>query len=89
MPCLTRFQEHLAILCACANQIGMALDSFPTSKAGEDAGLNFTLANHLHILLCNFMEEWKKLEGMGGDREIRKTLRVVSLAFGEYERGRT
>lgn len=78
---LTQFQEHLAIISSFGNHIEGALNGFPTSEPNQDDDLKFTLSNHLHILLCSFLEEWEKLEGMGATPMIKETLHIIAPAI--------
>ena len=85
---LTSLQESLLILAALSNRIEWALKAMVPKGRIEDKDLKFTITNHIHILLCSFLEEWKKLEALGGDDKIQATLRIVSPALDRIRRWR-
>ena len=47
----------------------------------ENDELKFTVCNYLIILVCSFLDEWKRFEGLGKDPEIETTLRISSPAL--------
>ena len=81
MSDLTPLQESILILLGIKNQIGVALKSIQPKERIQDEGLKFTVCNHVQILVCSFLEEWRKLEGLGTESEIQKTLKVASPAI--------
>ena len=78
---LTSLQESLLILAALSNQIGWALKAMISEDRIKDEDLKFTISNHVQILLCSFLDEWKRLEALGCDDKIRTTLKMVSPAL--------
>jgi len=71
----------MLILVGIKNQIEVALKSIQPKERVQDEGLKFTVGNHIQILICSFLEEWRKLEGLGTEGEIQKTLKVASPAI--------
>ena len=43
--------------------------------------LEWTVCNHIQILLCSFLEEWKIFESFGKDERIRDTLKIAVPAL--------
>ncbi len=85
---LTPFQESLLILAALSNRIEKALKAMIPEDRIEDDNLKFTITNHIHIILCSFLEEWRKLEALGSDDKIQATLRIVSPALNRIRQWR-
>ena len=85
---LTPLQESLLILAALSNQIEWALKAMVPKDRIKDENLKFTVSNHIHILLCSFLEEWKRLEALGSDDKIKATLRITSPAIGRIRQWR-
>jgi hypothetical protein len=83
---LTPLQESLLILVALNNQIRKALKAMVSQDHMKDGDLKFTITNHIHILLCAFLDEWKKLEALGNDNRIKITLKIASPAIGRIRR---
>jgi len=81
MSILTPLQESILILLGIKNQIEVALKSIQSKERVQDEGLKFTVCNYIQILVCSFLEEWWKLERLGTDSEIQKTLKVASPAI--------
>ena len=81
MSGLTALQESILILLGVKNQIEIALKSIQPKERMQDEGLKFTVCNHIQILVCSFLEEWRKLEGLGTESEIQKTLKIASPAI--------
>ena len=86
MSGLTPLQESILILLGIKNQIEVALKSIQPKERVKDEGLKFTVCNHIQILVCSFLEEWRKLEGLGTDSEIQKTLKVASPAIDRIKK---
>jgi len=86
MSDLTPLQESILILVGIKNQIEVALKSIQPKERIQDEGLKFTVCNHIQILVCSFLEEWRKLEGLGRESEIQKTLKVASPAIDRIRR---
>ncbi len=76
----TPIQETLLILTSMGNQLKKALASLVSEDRINDEDLKFTLSNHIHILLCSFLDEWKVLESMGQNITIQNTLKIASPA---------
>ena len=83
---LTPLQESLIILVSLGNQLKKALASMVFGDRINDEELKFTLSNHIHILLCSFLDEWKVLVSMGRDETIRNTLKITSPALKRIQR---
>ena len=79
---LSPLQESLIILVSLNNRIEKALNAMVSKDHMEDEDLKFTITNHIHILLCSFLDEWKKLEALGSDEKIKATLKIVSPSIG-------
>jgi len=77
---LTKLQEILLILAGISSQLKSALRTLRPVDVEENDDLYFTVCNHLQILICSFLDEWKRLESYGSDSEIQKTLRIASPA---------
>ncbi|MCK4717819.1 MAG: hypothetical protein KAT70_04030 [Thermoplasmata archaeon] len=84
----TDLQESLLVLVPLKMQIETALRSIEPEKTEvvmesrlKDEDLKFTVCNHLKILLCSFLEEWKILEAQGSNKKIQKTLKITSPAL--------
>jgi len=86
MSGLTPLQESILILLGIKNQIEVALKSIQPKERVQDEGLKFTVCNHIQILVCSFLEEWRRLEGLGTESEIQKTLKVASPAIDRIKR---
>ena len=78
---LTNLQENLLILALIKGQLEAALRTLIPEEHIKDEDLKFTVTNHLHILICSFLDEWKRLEGLGTDATVRTTLRLCSPAI--------
>lgn len=78
---LTKLQESLLVLTGIEHQIESALQTLVPKEHIEDDNLKFTVCNHLHIIICSFLDEWKILESLGEDSEIQKTLLIASPAI--------
>lgn len=85
---LTNFQETLLILMEIRGHIYASLMSlFPKEDRLSDENLLFTITNHLHILICNFMEEWKRFESYAKiNKNVITTLKVASPAIKRIRR---
>ncbi|MFC1511210.1 hypothetical protein ACFL5U_02345 [Candidatus Margulisiibacteriota bacterium] len=78
MDKLSNLQEILLILTGLKSQIEQALRSIQAEERIKDEDLKFTVANYLHILICNFNEEWHRFEGLGFDNAVKKSLIIAS-----------
>ena len=83
---LSPLQESLIILVSLNNRIEKALNAMVSKDHMEDEDLKFTITNHIHILLCSFLDEWKKLEALGSDEKIKNTLKFTSPAIARIRR---
>lgn len=79
-------QESILALVGIDNQILYALKSIQAEGGIKDEDLKFTVCNHILILLCSFLEEWRRLERLGANNEIRKTLYIASPAVTRVRR---
>jgi hypothetical protein len=79
---LTPLQESLYVLVALNNRIKKALTAMVSKDHMKDEDLKFTITNHIHILLCAFLDEWRKLEALGSETQIKNTLKITSPAIG-------
>lgn len=77
MP-LSNLQEVLLVLAALKNQLEPALRA--VKRHLEDDDLKFSLTNHLLILVSSFLEEWQRLEGLGRDPSVQKTVQSAKPA---------
>lgn len=85
---LTRLQESLLQLAAFKNSLEAALRALAPADRVQDEDLKFTVSNHIQVLLCSFLEEWKVFEGLGADSNVRNTLRVAAPAVDRVRRWR-
>jgi len=86
MSKFTPFEESLLVLTGLEKQLGAALRSLvPADRVGDD-DLKWTVCNHIQILLCSFLEEWRIFESFGKDSSVRDTLKIVSPALGRIRR---
>jgi hypothetical protein len=83
---LTRLQEILLILAAISSQPRSALRTLLPVDVEENDDLYFTVCNYLQILICNFLDEWKRLAPYASDSEIQKALRIASPAVERTRR---
>jgi hypothetical protein len=83
---LTKLQETLLVLGALKNQLQPALKVIKRYMADDD--LKFTATNHLMILVSSFLDEWKRLEGLGFDPDVRKTLDTAKPAVNRIRQWR-
>jgi hypothetical protein len=88
MSGLTPLQESILILLGIKNQIEVALKSIRSKERVQDEGLKFTVCNHIQILVCSFLEEWRRLERLGVKSEIQKTLKIASPAIDRIKQWR-
>jgi hypothetical protein len=77
---MSPLQESLLILSGLDKLIAKASRSLFQAINLDNEDLKFTVCNQVQLLLCNFHKEWRRLEGLGSDPEIRKSLRVASPA---------
>jgi hypothetical protein len=78
-PKFTSLQDSLLLLAGLKSQIEPALKILAPKDRITDDDLKFTVCNHIQILVCSFLKEWKHLESIGD--EIRATLEVSSPAI--------
>ncbi|MDO8687701.1 MAG: hypothetical protein Q7K41_03835 [Dehalococcoidales bacterium] len=83
---LTKLQESILILASITSQIEWAISSFKKKEQLIDDDLKRTVCNHIQILLCSYLEEWKRLEHLANDEEVRKTLYCVEPAISRLKR---
>lgn len=86
MSALSPLQESILALVGIDNQILYALKSIQPEERIKDEDLKFTVCNHIQILLCSFLEEWRRLGRLGANTEIRKTLDIASPAITRIRR---
>jgi len=84
----TPLQESLLQLAALKSQLESALRTMVPEDRVKDEDLKFTVCNHIQILLCSFLEEWKIFESLGRDKRIRDTLKIASPALDRIRRWR-
>ena len=77
---ISNLQKSLLILVGIKNQLEPSLRTLVPKERIKDEDLKFTICNHIQILICNFLEEWKILESQGKDESIRTTLQIASPA---------
>jgi len=76
----TALDQCLLILAGLRSQLASALNSLsPWRPENED--LSFTVCNHIQIILCSFLDEWKVFESFGEAKVIRDTLKITSPAM--------
>jgi len=83
---LTPIQESLLILAGLSNQIKWAIDSVLLEDRIKDENLKFTISNHIHIILCSFLEEWHTLEKLGVDKKLIVILKITSPALSRIRK---
>jgi len=83
---LTPLQESILILASITAQIEWAISSFKKKEQFMDEDLKRTVCHHIHILICSYLEEWKRLEHLGSDEEVRKTLYCAEPAISRLKR---
>lgn len=86
MANLTSLQESILILASITAQIEWAISSFKKKEQFMDDDLKRTVCNHIQILICSYLEEWKRLERLGDDEEVRKTLYCAEPAISRLKR---
>jgi len=77
----TSFEESLLLLTGVKSQLEAAVKSLTGKDRGEDEDLQWTVSNHIQILLCSFLDEWKIFQSLGKDTAIRDTLEITSPAL--------
>lgn len=77
----TQLEESLLLLTGVENQLVSALKSLASKERAEDDDLKWTVSNHIQILVCSFLEEWKIFESLGSNATIRDTLKMISPAI--------
>ena len=82
---LTPLQESLLILAGLNKQLKWALNTIVPKDRIKDENLKFTVSNHIYILLCSFLEEWKFLEKLGRDENLQTILKIASPAVNRME----
>ena len=85
---LTSLQESLFLLIWLQKQIRLML--IPLGKKGNDVdnALKFPIINHVLILICSFLEEWKRLEQLGSVKKIQIVLEIASPYLGRIRKWR-
>ncbi len=78
----TPFEESLLNLRRIQTQLDSALRAFHGKELVANGDLEWTVCNHIQILLCSFLEEWKIFESFAKDSErIRDTLKIAVPAL--------
>lgn len=93
---MTEFQQTIVALTAIRNSIERAVLCLYSAQGANlasrpdrtnDRFLTFTLQNHIQILLCSFLEEWRIFSSFGkGDARVKETLQIVSPAIDQFRR---
>jgi len=70
------------ILRGLQTQLESALQALHAKELIANGDLQWTVCNHIQILLCSFLEEWKIFESFAEDDErIRDTLKIAAPAL--------
>src|SRR6266568_4703986 len=78
----TPFEGSLLILRGLQTQLESALQALHAKELMANGDLQWTVCNHIQILLCSFLEEWKIFESFAEDDErIRDTLKIAAPAL--------
>jgi len=83
---LTKLQESILVLASITAQVEWALTSFKKPEQFMDNDLKRTVCNHIQILVCSYLEEWRRLQNMGADDNIRKTLYCAEPAISRLKK---
>src|SRR5205809_2216244 len=75
------FEESLLILRGLETQLESALHALQGKALVANGDLEWTVCNHIQILLCSFLDEWKIFESSGKDERIRDTLKIAAPAL--------
>jgi hypothetical protein len=75
------FEESLLILKGLETQLESALRALHGKELMANGDLKWTVCNHIQILLCSFLDEWKIFESFGKDERIRDTLKIAAPAL--------
>ena len=77
----SQFEESLLILRGLETQLESALRALHGKELTANGDLEWTVCNHIQILLCSFLDEWKIFESFGEDERIRDTLQIAAPAL--------
>jgi len=82
MSDFTPLEQCLLVLAGLRSQFVSALNSLTSSsRPVENEDLSFTVCNHIQILLCSFLDEWKIFTSFGKVPAVRDTLKITSPAI--------
>jgi len=85
MSDFTPLEQCLLILAGLRSQLLAALNSLSSSRPVENEDLSFTVCNHIQIILCSFLYEWKIFKSFGKTPVVRDTLKITSPAIDRIE----
>ena len=74
---LTRLHNTLLALSAVHSELHSVDRCLPRSAEVDDSDLKFVLSNHILILVCSFLAEWRRFENLGKEESVRTTLQVA------------